>query len=271
MAATAHSMSLEGPGTQSPGDAIKAGFDLMVPVLLVAGVGVPNAEVGTGMGEQLLGVGDAGRQIPGHCPEVIVDQSPTGSGRLGAAGEADPLAQQARIEDPSAVFLDRLRSGGSHLADRSPAEWSNEYDRSWPSGSDPAVPLEPINCQVVETSRTVSQLFKTTSPGWTHNVDMALARLGSIALDCDDPSALAAFWAELVGGEVAFSSDDFVAVKTERAWLAAVRVPDYQPPSWPGGEHAQAVPSRPGCGRFGRGRSRGGTSWCPASRRAALT
>lgn len=62
---------------------------------------------------------------------------------------------------------------------------------------------------------------------------MAVARLASVALDCDDPSALAAFWAELIGGEVAFSSDEFVAVKTDRVWVAAVRVPDYRPPSWP--------------------------------------
>jgi hypothetical protein len=64
---------------------------------------------------------------------------------------------------------------------------------------------------------------------------VAVARLGSIALDCADPTTLAAFWAELLGGEVAFTSDEFVAVKTDRAWLAAVRVPDYQAPSWPQG------------------------------------
>jgi Glyoxalase-like domain len=63
---------------------------------------------------------------------------------------------------------------------------------------------------------------------------MALAgRLGSIAFDCSDPAELASFWAELVGGEVAFASDDFCAVKTDGAWLAAVRVADYQPPTWP--------------------------------------
>jgi hypothetical protein len=62
---------------------------------------------------------------------------------------------------------------------------------------------------------------------------MAMARLGSIALDCGDPAALGAFWAALLGGEVAFSSDDFVAVKTERGWLTAVRILDYQPPTWP--------------------------------------
>jgi hypothetical protein len=68
-----------------------------------------------------------------------------------------------------------------------------------------------------------------------HNAAMAITRLASVSLDCDNPAALAAFWAELLGGEIAFTSDEFVAVKTERAWLAAVRVPDYQPPSWPDG------------------------------------
>jgi len=62
---------------------------------------------------------------------------------------------------------------------------------------------------------------------------MPTARLASIALDCADPGALGAFWAALLGGAIEFSSDDFVAVKTDRMWLAAVRVPDYRPPSWP--------------------------------------
>ena len=64
---------------------------------------------------------------------------------------------------------------------------------------------------------------------------VAVARLGSIALDCADPSPLGTLWAELLGGEVAFTSADFVAVKTDRGWLAAVRVEDYRAPSWPDG------------------------------------
>lgn len=62
---------------------------------------------------------------------------------------------------------------------------------------------------------------------------MAIARIGSIALDCAEPAALAAFWAELLGGQIAFTSDAFVAVKTDRVWLATVLVEDYRPPSWP--------------------------------------
>ena len=64
---------------------------------------------------------------------------------------------------------------------------------------------------------------------------MANIRVGSVALDCADPIALGAFWAELLGGEVAFSSEEFVAVKTDRVWVTAVRVPDHQAPTWPDG------------------------------------
>jgi hypothetical protein len=69
---------------------------------------------------------------------------------------------------------------------------------------------------------------------------MASIRLGSVSLDCADPKLLGDFWAALLGGEVAFSSDGFVAVKLERLWLSAVMVEDYEPPTWPRG----AVPKQ---------------------------
>jgi hypothetical protein len=62
---------------------------------------------------------------------------------------------------------------------------------------------------------------------------MALARLASTALDCSDPGVLASFWADLLGGEVAYTSDQFCAVKTDRGWIATVRTPDHVPPTWP--------------------------------------
>jgi Glyoxalase-like domain len=65
---------------------------------------------------------------------------------------------------------------------------------------------------------------------------VALARLGQICLDCADPAGLAAFWAALLGGEVAPVSDDVVVVGHKGTPIAAVRVPDYRPPSWPSGE-----------------------------------
>jgi hypothetical protein len=64
---------------------------------------------------------------------------------------------------------------------------------------------------------------------------VALARLGLVVLDCDDPHALADFWVEFLDGEVVFSNDEIAAVRTEGGSLAAVRVADYRPPTWPDG------------------------------------
>jgi hypothetical protein len=65
---------------------------------------------------------------------------------------------------------------------------------------------------------------------------VTLARLGQICLDCDDPASLAAFWAALLGGEVIPVSDDVVVVSNKGTPVAALRVPGYQPPTWPSGE-----------------------------------
>lgn len=64
---------------------------------------------------------------------------------------------------------------------------------------------------------------------------MTSFRIGSISLDCAEPAALADFWAALLGGTIEFSSDDFVAVRYSTGWLAAVRVPEHRPASWPEG------------------------------------
>jgi hypothetical protein len=61
---------------------------------------------------------------------------------------------------------------------------------------------------------------------------MALARLASIVFDCEDPAELAQFWAALVGGEIAVTGEQFVAVQTASGWIAAMQVPDYRPPTW---------------------------------------
>ncbi len=71
--------------------------------------------------------------------------------------------------------------------------------------------------------------------------DVKNVRLGSISLDCADPGPLAQFWAALLGGEVAFTSDHFVAVKTDRMWLSAVKIDDYQAPSWPDNAHPKQI------------------------------
>lgn len=71
---------------------------------------------------------------------------------------------------------------------------------------------------------------------------MAVGRLASVALDCADPLELARFWASLLDGEVAFTSDEFSAVKLPgSSWLATVRVDDYRPPTWPDAERPKQM------------------------------
>ena len=53
---------------------------------------------------------------------------------------------------------------------------------------------------------------------------MTTYTLAASSLDCADPKPFADFWAALLGGEVAFSSEDFVGVKHARGWLATIRV-----------------------------------------------
>ena len=62
---------------------------------------------------------------------------------------------------------------------------------------------------------------------------MAVARRGFVSIDCADPLPLAEFWAAMLGGEIMFTADEAVDVRTDWVWLSAMKVPDYIPPSWP--------------------------------------
>ena len=55
-------------------------------------------------------------------------------------------------------------------------------------------------------------------------------------MDCDDPLALAEFWAEVLGGEVIVLNPSAVVVRAGWIWLSALKVPDYVPPTWPRGD-----------------------------------
>ena len=65
-------------------------------------------------------------------------------------------------------------------------------------------------------------------------------RLGAVSLDCPAPAELADFYKDVLGLEVMFSSDDFVALQGAGVWLTFQRVADHQPPDWPDG----AVPKQ---------------------------
>jgi len=65
---------------------------------------------------------------------------------------------------------------------------------------------------------------------------MAVARYALTALDCADPAPLAEFWAALLEGTVIIQNDDLAVIKTDTILIGTVRVPDYRPPTWPGGD-----------------------------------
>jgi hypothetical protein len=62
---------------------------------------------------------------------------------------------------------------------------------------------------------------------------IAVARSGFVSLDCAEPVPLAEFWAAMLGGEIKFAREGVVGVRTDWVWLAAIRVEDYRPPTWP--------------------------------------
>ncbi|HUY07327.1 MAG TPA: VOC family protein [Acidimicrobiales bacterium] len=66
-------------------------------------------------------------------------------------------------------------------------------------------------------------------------------RLGSVSLDCPDPSALARFYATLLGVEVAYDSEGFAAVRLDGLWLSMQKIENYRPPTWPESNVPQQV------------------------------
>jgi catechol 2,3-dioxygenase-like lactoylglutathione lyase family enzyme len=62
-----------------------------------------------------------------------------------------------------------------------------------------------------------------------------IGRVHHVVIDCPDPHALAAFYSELVGLPITYTSDDWVviAVNDTTSGYAFQRAPDHQPPRWP--------------------------------------
>ncbi|HWM03765.1 MAG TPA: VOC family protein [Actinophytocola sp.] len=70
---------------------------------------------------------------------------------------------------------------------------------------------------------------------------MAVARLAMASLDCADPVPLAEFWAALLDGTVIAGTEDVSVVQTDTIMIATIRVPDYRPPTWPGGDSPKHI------------------------------
>ena len=59
------------------------------------------------------------------------------------------------------------------------------------------------------------------------------ARLAMFTIDCEDPATLAAFYGELLGMEVAHSSDDYAMLTGDGPALGFGRIEGYEAPAWP--------------------------------------
>ncbi|MGH3878048.1 MAG: VOC family protein [Actinophytocola sp.] len=70
---------------------------------------------------------------------------------------------------------------------------------------------------------------------------MAVARMAMLSLDCAEPVPLAEFWAEFLEGTVIRRDEEISAVHTDTMLIATIRVPDYRPPTWPGGDTPKHV------------------------------
>jgi catechol-2,3-dioxygenase len=67
-----------------------------------------------------------------------------------------------------------------------------------------------------------------------------IGTLGAVVLDCPDPAALAAFYAELVGGTVEAEDETWVELNREGGQrLSFQRAPGLQAPAWPDPERPQ--------------------------------
>ncbi|WP_333776676.1 VOC family protein [Streptomyces sp. IBSBF 3136] len=68
---------------------------------------------------------------------------------------------------------------------------------------------------------------------------MALAKLGVVVLDCEDPRALAGFYAEVLGGVVE-GDDDWIDLKVPGGQaLAFQRASGFAAPRWPAPDASQ--------------------------------
>ncbi|MEU4134273.1 VOC family protein [Streptomyces wuyuanensis] len=69
---------------------------------------------------------------------------------------------------------------------------------------------------------------------------MAIAALGTVVLDCADPRALAAFYAEVLGGRVESDGDDWVTLTGNQGTpLAFQAAPGHTAPEWPSPDSSQ--------------------------------
>ncbi|MGW0226776.1 VOC family protein [Actinopolymorpha singaporensis] len=76
--------------------------------------------------------------------------------------------------------------------------------------------------------------------GTTNPDSGPVGTLGTVAFDCPDPRALGEFYAQVLGGKLDTSEDDWVELHFEGGnHLSFQQAEDWAPPTWPGGERPQ--------------------------------
>jgi hypothetical protein len=78
----------------------------------------------------------------------------------------------------------------------------------------------------------ISQLG-ISQPGARGSVMSDSIKLSSVALECPDVGQLAAFYADITGGQVSFADDEWATVNGPGGRIDFQTAPDYTPPSWP--------------------------------------
>ncbi len=61
-------------------------------------------------------------------------------------------------------------------------------------------------------------------------------RLAAVSLDAVDPLPEAEFWRDLLGLQIIWQNDDFVALRGAAVLITVQRVADHRVPQWPTGE-----------------------------------
>ena len=74
-----------------------------------------------------------------------------------------------------------------------------------------------------------------------NGANMTIGHIASINLECDDPSALARFWADMLGGDLVIDTASFSAVKVGELYVGATLTEGYTPPTWPSAERSQQI------------------------------
>lgn len=84
--------------------------------------------------------------------------------------------------------------------------------------------------------RTASIALQESWPRRAYGAGVAVTDTVFITLDCAEPEVLAQFWSAMLDGTIVFSTASAVGVRSQAVRIAAMRVPDYRPPTWPDGD-----------------------------------